>query len=259
MILTLDIGNASIVVCCVEGGKRLCRFQLSSDKSRTVDEYAAYMTLLAGGFGADLSRAAGAIIASVVPQLTDVLSSAVQRCTGRAPLIVGPGVRSGLNIRMDDPSELGGDLAAAAVAAAERYPLPCIIVDMGTATAFGVIDEKGSYIGGLICPGVSLSQSSLARSASQLPDVSLEKPKRIIGKNTRDSMQSGLIHGAAAMLDGVLARVESELGMPAASVVVTGENARVIVPNCLRGGIEIDEDLVMYGLWSIWRRNRGAD
>ena len=259
MILTLDIGNASVTVCCVEGGRRLFRFQLSSDKNRTTDEYAAYMTLLAGSGGVDLTRAAGAIIASVVPQLTAVLAPAVQRCTGRTPLIVGPGVRSGLNIRMDDPTELGGDLAAAAVAAAERYPLPCIIVDMGTATAVGVIDERGRYIGGLICPGVGLSQSSLARSASQLPDVSLEKPKHIIGKNTRDSMRSGLIHGAAAMLDGVLERVESELGRPAASVVVTGESAGVIVPNCRRSGISIDEDLVMYGLWSIWCRNRGAE
>jgi len=259
MILTMDIGNASVVVCCAENGRRLCRFQLASDKTRTTDEYAAYMTLLAKSGGMELSRAAGAIIASVVPQLTAVLAPAVQRCTGHAPLIVGPGVRTGLNIRMDDPTELGGDLAAAAVAAAERYPLPCILVDMGTATAVGVIDEKGSYIGGLICPGVGLSQSSLARSASQLPDVSLEKPKRVIGKNTRDSMQSGLIHGAAAMLDGVLERVETELGMPAASVVVTGESAGVIVPNCRRGGISIDEDLVMYGLWRIWRRNRGAD
>jgi type III pantothenate kinase len=259
MILTLDIGNADVSVCCVENDARLTRFQLSSDKSRTTDEYAALLTLLAGAEGMNLKSAAGAIIASVVPQLTAVLAPAVQRCTHLRPLIVGPGVKSGLNIRMDDPAELGGDLVAAAVAATERYPLPCIIVDMGTATAVGVIDAKGSYIGGLICPGVGLSQSSLAQSASQLPDVSLEKPKRVIGKNTRDSMQSGLIHGAAAMLDGVLERIESELGMPAASVVVTGESAGVVVPNCRRRGISIDDDLVMYGLWRIWCRNRGAD
>ena len=257
MIMTLDVGNASIAVCCVEDGRRLCRFQLSSDKGRSTDEYAALMTLLAAGSGIELSAAAGAVIASVVPQLTEVLAQAVQRCTSRRPLIVGPGVKSGLNIRMDDPTELGGDLVAAAVGAAERYPLPCIIVDLGTATAVGVIDGTGSYIGGLICPGVGLGQSSLAQSASQLPDVSLDKPKRIIGKNTRDSMQSGIIHGAAAMLDGVLERVESELGQSIASVVVTGERAGLIVPNCRREGIVIDEDLVMYGLWCIWKRNRG--
>ena len=258
MILTLDIGNADITVCCVEDGKRLCRFQLRSDKSRTTDEYAALLMLLARDCAARLSDAAGAIIASVVPQLTAVLAPAVHRCTGRRPLIVGPGVKSGLDIRMDDPAELGGDLAAAAVAAAERYPLPCILVSMGTATAVGVLDEKGSYVGGLLCPGVSMSQSSLARDASQLPDVSLERPKRVIGKNTRDSMRSGIIHGCAAMLDGVLERVEAELGHPAASVVATGENAAMIVPDCRRGGIILDEDLVMYGLWRIWKRNRDA-
>ena len=259
MILTLDIGNANIVVCCVKDGRRLCRFLLSSDKSRTADEYAAYLTLLAEAGGMDLTEAAGAVVASVVPQLTAVLVPAVRRCTGHIPMVVGPGVRSGLNIRMDDPTELGGDLAAAAVAAAERYPLPCVIVDMGTAAAFGVLDEKGCYIGGLICPGVGLGQSGLAQSASQLPDVSLETPKRIIGKNTRESMRSGLIHGAAAMLDGILDRIETELGRPLASAVVTGESAGMIVPNCRRSGIVIDEDLVMYGLWSIWRRNHGAD
>ncbi len=258
MILTLDISNTCVTVCCTSDGKRLCRFQMSSDKRRTTDEYAALISLLAKDAGTDLRQTAGAVIASVVPQLTEVLSLAVQRSTGRRPLIVGPGVKSGLDIRMDDPAELGGDLVAAAVGASERYPLPCIIVDMGTATAVGVIDANGSYIGGLICPGVGLSQSSLAQSASQLPDVSLDKPKRIIGKNTRESMRSGLIHGSAAMLDGVLERIESELGRPAASVVVTGDNAGVIVPNCRHSGIRIDEDLVMYGLWCIWLRNRSA-
>ena len=256
MILTLDIGNAHISACCVENGARRCRFELSSDKNRSADEYAALLDLLAKRAGADLAKASGAIIASVVPQLTDALAPAVLSCTGRRPLIVGPGVKSGLNIRMDDPTELGGDLVAAAVGAVERYPLPCVIVDLGTATAVGVLDAKGCYVGGLICPGVGLSQSSLASSASQLPDVSLEKPKRVIGKNTRESMRSGIILGAAAMLDGVLDRVEAELGQRVASVVVTGERAGVIVPNCRRAGIVLDEDLIMRGLWSIWRRNR---
>ena len=256
MILTIDIGNASIVVCCVENGEKCCRFVLSADKSRSADEYAAMMRLIATQNGVALERAAGAIIASVVPQLTGVTAAAVECCTGQRPLVVGPGVKSGLNIRMDAPTELGGDLVAAAVAALERYPLPCILIDMGTATAVGVIDRKGSYIGGLICPGVSLSQYSLARSASQLPDVSLDIPKRVIGKNTRDSMRSGIIHGTAAMVDGVIARVEEELGEPAASVVATGVSSGVILPFCTRKDIVTDEDLVMRGLWSIWKKNR---
>jgi len=255
MILTFDVGNANIVMCCVEGGRRVCRFQLSTDLTRTADEYSVVMGLLAKKNGVELAQVRGAILCSVVPQITGVVVEAVKRIIGVRPLIVGPGVKSGLNIRMDDPTELGGDIVAAAVAAVERYPLPCVVVDMGTATAIGVIDGAGCYVGGLICPGVGLSRSSLARSTSQLPNVSLETPKRVIGKNTRDGMQSGIMYGAAAMLDGILARIETELGSPV-SVVATGEIAPEIVPCCLRKGIVVDDDLVMRGLWSIYKRNR---
>ena len=258
LILTFDVGNANIVLCCVEDGKKRARFVMRSDKQRTADEYAALMELLARGKGVDLAAVSGAVIASVVPQLTGVIADAAERCAGCKPLIVGPGVKSGLNIRMDDPAELGGDLVAAAVAALERFRLPCILVDMGTATAFGVLDAGGSYVGGLICPGLALSRSSLAKSASQLSDISLEAPKRIIGKNTRDSMQSGLIYGAAAMVDGIVTRIETELGQ-AATVVVTGEGAKEVVPHCHRNeNMLIDDDLIMRGLWRIYCKNRDA-
>ncbi|MCD7786238.1 MAG: type III pantothenate kinase [Oscillospiraceae bacterium] len=257
MILTIDIGNSSTVVCCVENGARRARFVLASDAGRTADEYAALLGLLADRESIALSGISGAIIASVVPQLTPALCGAVERTTGCQSLIVGPGVKNGLNIRMEDPAELGGDLVAAAVAALERYRLPCILVDMGTATAIGVIDDQGSYIGGLICPGVALGRSSLSNGASQLADVSLEAPKHVIGRNTRDSIQSGLLYGAAAMLDGIITRVESELGQPG-TVVVTGDGARDIVPRCYHNNIFIDDDLIMRGLWSIYRKNRDA-
>ena len=150
MILTFDIGNENIVMCCVENGTRLSRFELSTNKTRTADEYSVVMGLLAKKNGIDLLEAEGSIIASVVPQLTGVVAEAVKSCTGSRPLIVGPGLKSGLNIRMDAPTELGGDLVAAGVAAVERYPLPCIFIDLGTATAVGVIDGRGSYVGGLM-------------------------------------------------------------------------------------------------------------
>ncbi|MBR1660151.1 MAG: type III pantothenate kinase [Oscillospiraceae bacterium] len=255
MILTLDVGNSSIVLCLVENGDRLARFVLASNRDRTADEYSVLMELLARREGMDLHTAQGAIIASVVPHLTPVISQAVLACTGRQPLTVGPGVRSGLNIRMDDPAELGGDLVAAAVAVLGDYPLPCVIVDMGTATAVGVIDGKGSYIGGLICPGLSLSRDGLARGASQLSEVNIDLPKRLIGRNTRDSMRSGLIYGTAAMLDGILARIEEDLGEQV-SVVVTGEAANDVIPCCRRPGILVDDDLIMRGLWRIYCRNR---
>jgi len=256
MILTLDIGNASIVMCCVKDGACLKRFELSTNKTRTSDEYSVVMGLLAKKNGIDLLTAEGGIIASVVPQLTGVLADAVESCIGTRPLIVGPGVKSGLNIRMDTPTELGGDLVAAGVAAVERYPLPCVFIDMGTAAAIGVIDSKGSYIGGLICPGVGLSRSSLAKNTSQLPDVSLEVPKKVIGKNTSESIRSGLIYGTAAMLDGIISRIERELGS-SCSVVMTGDSAKQIIPCCTRRDIAFDEDLIMRGLWSIYCRNTG--
>ena len=257
MILTLDIGNGAIVLCCVEQGEKQLRFVLSSNEERTADEYAALIDLLARQAGVDLARSAGSIVASVVPRLTPVLCRALERLTGQKPLVVGPGVKSGLNIRMDDPTELGGDLVAAAVAAVERYPLPCVVVDMGTATAIGVIDARGSYVGGLICPGMALSGSSLAEEASLLQDVSLEPPKAIIGKNTRDSMRSGILFGTAAMLDGLMTGIEEELDAPV-TAVLTGDGAADIVSLCRHERVLLDEDLVMRGLWKIYCKNREA-
>ena len=255
MILTLDIGNSGIVFCVTEEGERRLRFLLSSNRERSADEYAVMMELMLNSRGFSPDSAEGAIVASVVPQLTPVVCTAVERCSGRRPMVVGPGVKSGLNIRMDDPTELGGDLVAAAVAALDRYPLPCLVVDMGTATAIGVLDAHGSYIGGLICPGMALSGESLAHEASQLSEVSLEPPKRLIGKNTRDSIRSGVFYGAAAMLDGIIDRVEAELGAPA-SVVLTGDYAAALVPCCRRAGdMRVDEDLIMRGLWKIYQKN----
>ena len=256
MLLAIDIGNTNIVLGGIEGEKTLFTERLSTDTGKTDLEYALLFDTALRIHSVDPASVSGAIIGSVVPPINSVIQAALQKVCSVQALIVGPGIRTGLNIRMEDPASVGADLIAGAVGALASYDPPLIVIDMGTATAIGVLDAAGCYIGGLICPGVSMSQSSLARDASQLPDVSLEKPKRIIGRNTRDSMRSGIIHGCAAMLDGVLDRVEAELGTPAASVVVTGENAAVIVPNCRRAGITLDEDLVMHGLWCIWRRNR---
>lgn len=254
MILTLDVGNQNIVMCCVEDGKKLSRCVISASKSRTAAEFSLLMEQLARRDGLALHSATGAIMASVVPGLTAVISDAVEQCAGCRPLVVGPGVKSGLNIRMDDPTQLGGDLVAGAVAVLERYRLPSVFIDMGAATAIGVIDSEGSYVGGLICPGVTLSQDSLSQGASQLSDIRLEPPKRIIGKNTRESMLNGLIYGAAAILDGILSRIETELGQRV-TVIATGENARDIIPHCYRDSILIDDDLIMRGLWRIYCKN----
>ena len=256
MILTIEIGNRNIVICIVQEGRRLYRCALAARTERTADELALTLEQLCRRGGAEAGNVSGTIIASVVPQLTDTMLRAVKLCTGKAPLLLGPGLKTGLNIRMDDPTELGGSLAAAVAVLAGKRPLPCAIVYLGTATAIGVLDRQGRYIGGVICPGLDLSRESLAKGASQLTEVSLTAPGRVIGKNTRDCVRSGVVYGSAAMLDGILERIETELQSPV-SVVVTGEGADLLVPHCRRSGdMEIDDDLIMRGLWTIYRRNR---
>lgn len=255
MILTLDIGNTNIVMAGVTDGKADFIFRLAASVSRTADEYSVLLSQMARQIGCDLHGADGAIISSVVPPLTSVIKDAVTAASGLKPLVVGPGVRTGLNIRIDDPSELGSDFVAAAVAAIGSYPLPCVTVDMGTATAIGVIDKNGSYIGGVICPGLMVSQEALASGASQLWHVSPDAPGRVVGRNTKECMQSGLVHGAASMLDGLIDRIEDELGC-GVTVVATGDWADNVVPHCRRRGIAVDHELVTRGLWLIYNKNR---
>lgn len=254
MILALDISNTNIVIGGMDNGAAGFTIRLSSDLSRTPDEYSALISFSAASHKADLCAVEGAIISSVVPQLTAVLAEAIFELTGKAPLIVEPGVKTGLNIRIDDPGELGADFVAAAVAALSSYPMPCVTIDMGTATAIGVLDGKGNYVGGAICPGIAVSGSALSRQTAQLPNVSLQPPLSVIGKSTEDGMRSGLVYGTAAMLDGLLERIEAELGEPV-NVVATGEHARGITPFCHRK-IAIDDELLMRGLWLIYQKNR---
>lgn len=256
MLLAVDIGNTEIVICCMQDGNRRTRFTLSSDKARSIDEYSALMEIILVRNGISVDSLSGSIIASVVPQLTETIAAAILAFTGRKPLIVGPGVKNGLKIRMDAPTELGADLVAAAVGAITKYPLPGAIINMGTATAIGVIDSNSCYIGGVLCPGVNLSRNSLTKATSQLPDVSLDGLHRVIGKNTKECLQSGIIIGTAAMLDGMVDRIEAELGCSLKSIVATGVSALQILPNCSRHDIVYNEDLVMEGLWAIWHKNR---
>ena len=256
MILALDIGNTSIIVGGMEAGQAAFTLRLSSDLARTADEYAALLSFSAAQRCVDLKIAEGAIISSVVPQLTGVLFEVVRSLTGTTPIVVGPGVKTGLRIRIDDPGELGADFVAAAVAALDRYPLPCVTIDMSTATAIGVLDGEGNYIGGVIAPGLVVSGNALARRTAQLPNVYVQPPPTVINRNTADSMRSGLVYGTAAMLDGLLDRIEAELGAPV-SAVATGDQASAITPFCRRQ-ITLEPDLLMRGLWLIYQKNRRA-
>lgn len=255
MLLTVDINNTSVVFAIMDEGAVLFITRLSSDKSRTSDEYAVLLEWALRQRGFSVKNIEGAIISSVVPPLTAVITDAVKIVVGCSPLLIGPGVKTGLNIRLDDPTELGGDFVASAVAAVSDYSMPCVIVEMGTAIAMGILDKTGSYIGGIICPGPMVSQEALARNAALLSNVSITPPPQVICKSTVACTQSGIINGSAAMIDGLLDRIEAELGEKV-TAVATGDWADTIVPYCKRKDMLIDSELLMRGLWMIYKKNR---
>ena len=196
----------------------------------------------------------GGIISSVVPQITMVVKAAVEKILKKEVLIVGAGIKTGLNIRIDNPAQLGSDLVVGAVAGIAEYPTPLLIFDMGTANTVCVIDKNRNYIGGMIYPGIGVSLDSLTANASQLGGISLEEPGHIIGKNTVDCMKSGILYGNAAMIDGIIARASRELGdIP--TVIAAGGLAKIIVPLCEQP-IILDDDLTLKGLRILYEKNR---
>ncbi len=257
MILAIDIGNTNIVVGCIEGERILFVERLYTDTTKSELEYAISFKNVLEIYGIDRSRLKGGIVSSVVPPVTATLRNAAEKVTGREILVVGPGVKTGLDIRIDNPAQLGSDLAVGAVAAIEEHPCPLVIIDMGTATAFTVVNEKRQVIGGMIMPGVGAALDSLTGKTSQLPKISLEPPRRFIGSNTVDCMKSGVLYGNAACVDGMISRIREELGQEI-RVVATGGMAKSIIPYC-REEIVIDDALLLKGLRLIYERNRGQN
>jgi type III pantothenate kinase len=253
MILAIDVGNTNIVLGCMDDEKIYFTARFSTDRAKTSDEYAILIQNLFMVNRYSLSKIEGGIISSVVPELSVVLQDAFKKVTGKLSLIVGSGVKTGLNILIDNPAQLGSDLVVDAVAAYAEYPKPILIFDMGTATTLSVLDAHGNYIGGMIMPGVHLAMEALSKGTSQLPHISLEAPKKIMATNTVDCMKSGAIFGNAAMLDGVIARVEEELGQQA-TVVATGGLIHFVIPYC-KHTIICDDDLTLKGLYIIYKKN----
>jgi len=255
MIIAVDISNTYITLGCLERQSGTIRFtvQLSSERGRTADEYAIVLRELFLLHAFDLHCVEGCILASVVPPLTPLVRQALERITGKKVMVVGVGVKTGLDIRIDNPAQLGSDMVAMAVAACALYPKPVLIFDLSTATTLSVLDSKGSYIGGMIMPGAALGMEALSRSAAQLPHISYEAPKRLIGTNTVDCMKSGYIYGTAAMLDGVIHQVEKKLGATA-TIVATGGQAADIVRFCERKILH-EPNLRLIGLRLIYERN----
>ena len=226
---------------------------MATDRIKTADQYCAELKNILGLFEVVPENIEGSIISSVVPMVQQVMLRAVERLTGKPCLTVGPGLKTGLNIKIDNPAQAGSDLIVGAVAAIEAYGAPVCIIDLGTATTICVVDREGAFRGGAIAPGVMLSLNALSGGTAQLPGISLEQPRRAIGSNTVDSMRSGLLLGSAAMLDGMVERMEAELGY-ALPVVATGGLAKAIVPLCRRDMV-IDENLLLTGLYLLYQKN----
>ena len=252
MLLTVDMGNTNIKLGVFKGDDLISTGVTSTERGKTSELYAIEIKQILTHKGIDCAAFTGAIISSVVPEITQRIKSAVEDVTGVKPIVVGPGVKTGINIKIDDPRTLGSDLLVGALAASERYPSPCYVIDLGTATKISVVSNK-IYRGCTIAPGVRISLSALSGSASQLFSIPLEAPPRAIGTNTVDSMQSGVIFGAAAMLDGMIERFNEETGVDA-FVVATGGNAGMIIPHCKKK-ITLDKNLILYGLKSIYDKN----
>ena len=253
MILTVDIGNSNIVIGGVEDDRIRFEARLRTDSTKTSDEYCVDLKIILDVNGVDFRDIEGAIIASVVPQVLNSLKTAIKKLTGKNPLVVGPGLKTGLNIKIDNPSQTGADLVVGCVAALREHAAPMIVIDMGTATTMVVLDGSGALIGGSISPGVKIALDALTDRTALLPGLQLDQPKKAIGRNTIDCMRSGIMLGAACMLDGMVQRMEEELGQQA-TVVITGGIAKFVIPLCRREMI-YDKDLLVKGLVALYREN----
>ncbi|MBR3768329.1 MAG: type III pantothenate kinase [Clostridia bacterium] len=255
MLLTVDIGNTNILFGLFHKEKIVLEARLASDTKRTKEQYALDIKGICNLKNISLDDVDGAIISSVVPELTNSIKDAIQILTPVSPLVVGPGVKSGLHIKIDNPVQLGADLVAGAVGAIEKFPLPCLVMDLGTATKISVIDKNGAFLGCTISAGVGISLKALSGSAALLPTVNLNLQEcPAFGTNTVASMQAGIILGTAAMLDGLCERIEESLGYSVASIVSTGGLAQNITKHCKRE-VTYEPDLILYGLKAIYYKN----
>jgi len=259
VLLAIDVGNTNVTIGLFEGERLVHQFRIESARNRTADEYAVFVRSLLDLHRIDAGRISAAIIASVVPTLTDTIVELVRRAFGIDPPVVGPGMKTGVAILMDNPREVGADRIVNAVAAHDRVStmspdLGVIVVDFGTATTFDVVAPKGEYVGGVICPGVQISADALFARAAKLPRVEVTQPAKAVGKNTQHAMQSGLFYGYVALVDGMVTRLRSELSYPV-RVLATGGLARLIAP-ATTSIEEVDDDLTLVGLRLLHERNR---
>ena len=254
MLLAIDIGNTNIVIGCMKDDEIVFKARIATDRLRTSDQYGVEIKNMIEAFGVNLKEIDDCIISSVVPPVFNSVRTGVLKIIGKQPMVVSPGLKTGLNIHVDVPSQVGSDRIVIAVAALAEYEAPLILMDLGTATTIEVVEPDNRYVGGIIFPGVMVSLDALTSRAAQLPGISLDKPKAVIGKNTVDCMRSGMMYGTAAMIDGIIERIEEELGHKA-TIVATGGLARFITPLCKRE-IILERDLLLKGLNIIYKKNK---
>lgn len=254
MLLAIDIGNTNIVIGCIRDDEIQFKARIATDRLRTSDQYGVEIMNMLQAFGVQKSDIDDCIISSVVPPVFNSVRTGVVKVIGKQPMVVGPGLKTGLNIHVDVPGQVGADRIVIAVAALAEYQAPLILMDMGTATTIEVVEPDNVYMGGVIFPGVKISLDALTSRAAQLPGISLDKPGKVIGKNTVDCMRSGMMYGTAAMLDGLVERIEEELGH-GCTLVATGGMAQFITPLCRRKVI-LEKDLLLKGLNIIYKKNK---
>lgn len=254
MLLAIDIGNTNVTLGAYDDTALAFTARLATDGRMTADQYAIEIKNVLSLHGLEYQNIEDCIIASVVPTVGNAISRAVSMLCDIVPLELGPGIKTGLNIKIDNPAQLGADLVAGAVGAISEYTLPCIVIDMGTATTISVINSKGQFLGGAIAAGVRLTLKALSENTSQLPSINISAPNSVIGKNTVDCMRSGLVFGAAAMIDGLIEKMTLELDeIP--TIVATGGLSKEIIAHC-KSDIIYNENLLLDGLREIYERNK---
>ena len=254
MLLAIDIGNTNLVIGCIHDDKILFKARIATDSTRTSDQYGVEIKNMLEAYGVKRSDIDDCIISSVVPPVFNSVRTGVIKIIGKQPMVVGPGLKTGLNIHVDVPSQVGSDRIVIAVAALAEYKAPLLLMDLGTATTIESVEPDNVYMGGVIIPGVRVSLDALTSRAAQLPGISLDQPKQVIGKNTVDCMRSGMMFGTAAMIDGLVERMEEELGHRC-TLIATGGLAQFIAPLCKRE-IILDKDLLLKGLNIIYKKNK---
>ncbi len=254
MLLTIDIGNTNIKYGVFDSDKLIASFRVSSRLSRTADEYGSVLINLLSNSNIDKKNIDGIIISSVIPSLNYTICHMCEYFLGLTPLMVGPGIKTGLNIKADNPKEVGADIIVNSISAYKKYGGPIIVIDFGTATTFDVVSKNCELLGVVIAPGIKTSLEGLVSNTAQLPMIELDAPKTIIGKNTKHCMQSGVIYGFAGLVDNIISKIKNELNLEKINVVATGGLGEIIAKEVKNINI-VDRTLTLEGLKTIYQLN----